>query len=253
MKRLLVISLLTLCALNAGCEEQPKPAEDRVEAEGPNPAEKIDYSIALPEKQDGDFFRSVRQQPYRKVRIDLRNPSDLSGIPEVKWFSMGDNEFCAIQGTTDTTLILPSGRVIEEEFAIVYVDRDSEGIFQIKADSLGWLKMDIAKQRLDREYRLMTDGGADPTGLAKQRQAVLDWLTSFDHNSQMRSAMGVRSDDFRFTFGFAVTMSTDTGISYRYEAEIPRSKERRDRERKIMQNKSRLDNPLSRPESEIEP
>ena len=243
MRLLLFTSILVFCALSVGCEEQPKSVEESLEEEGQNPADKNDYSVALPEKQDGDFFRSVRQEPYRKVRIDLRNPSDLSGIPEVKWFPLGDNEFCAIQGTTDTTLILPSGRVIEEEFAIVYVDKDSEGIFQIKADSLGWLKMDIAKQRLAREFRLMTDDGINPTELEKQRLTVLDWLTQFDHNSQMRSAMGVRSGGFRFTFGFAVTMNTDIGIRYRYEAEIPRSKERRARQ-KIMQNKAAHTNPL---------
>ena len=132
MRLLLVTSILGFCAASTGCEEQPQSVDESSESERQNPADKIDYFLALPEKQDGDFFRSVRQDPYRKVRIDLRNPSDLSGIPEVKWFPMGDNEFCAIQGTTDTTLILPSGRVIEEEFAIVYVDKDSEGIFQIK-------------------------------------------------------------------------------------------------------------------------
>jgi hypothetical protein len=237
MTQIFITSLFAFFAITAGCEEQLESVEASVEAEDPDPADKIDYSVALPEQQDGDFFRSVRQDPYRTVRIDLRNLSDLSGIPEVKWFPMGNNEFCAIQGTTDTTLILPSGRVIREEFAIVYVDKDSEGIFQINADSLGWLKMYIAKQRLDRELRLMTDDGADPTSLANQRQAVLDWLSDFDHNSQMRSAMGVRSDDFRFTFGFAVTMNTDFGISHRYEAEIPRSKEHRTREQKIMQNR----------------
>ena len=128
-----MISMFALCAFTTGCEEQPKSVEEGKEAEVSKHAGKIGYSPALPEKQAGEFFRSVRQDPYRTVRIDLRNPEDLSGIPEVQWFPMGDNEFCAIQGTTDTTLILPSGRVIKEEFSIVYVDKDSEGIFQIKA------------------------------------------------------------------------------------------------------------------------
>jgi hypothetical protein len=238
MKHVLLITLLAICAHSAGCKEQAKAlATDESESVAPAQPGKIDYSTALPEKQDGEFFRSVRQEPNRKVRIDLRSPSDLSGIPEVKWFPMGDNEFCAIQGTTDTTLILPSGKTIEEEFSIVYIDRDSEGIFQVKADSLGWLRLDVAAKRLDREVDLMIAEGADKAKVLTQRQSVLDWLTTFDHNSPMRSAIAHSTDQFRLYFEFVVTMSTDMGISYRYTAEIPRSKERRKREYEKRQNK----------------
>jgi hypothetical protein len=221
------------------CEESADSTiDEQDERQVSTPSTKIDYSTILPEKQDGEFFRALRQEPNRKVMIDLRNPDDLSGIPEVQWFPMGDNEFCAIQGTTDTTLILPSGRVIKEEFHIVYVDRDSEGIFQVKADSLGWLKLDVAEKRLDREVELMIADGYDEQTIESQRESVMTWLKEFDHNSSMRSAIGRRADDFRFTFGFAVTMDFDLGISYRYEAEISRSKERRSREYKKKQNKS---------------
>jgi hypothetical protein len=239
MKYLLLIALIAICAHSAGCKEQAKAlATDESDSVAPAQPEKIDYSAALPEKQDGEFFRSVRQEPNRKVRIDLRSPSDLSGIPEVKWFPMGDNEFCAIQGTTDTTLILPSGKTIEEEFSIVYIDRDNEGIFQVKADSLGWLRLNVAAKRLDREVDLMVAEGADKAKVLTQRQSVLDWLTTFDHNSPMRSAIAHSTDQFRLYFEFVVTMSTDMGISYRYTAEIPRSKERRKREYEKRQNKS---------------
>ncbi len=239
MRHLLLIPLLSLCVHSTGCKEQPKTVSTNgEESVAPNRPEKVNYSAVLPEKQDGEFFRSLRREPYRKVRIDLRSPADLSGIPEVKWFPMGDFEFCAIQGTTDTALILPSGKTIEEEFSIVYIDRDSEGIFQVKADSLGWLRLDVAEKRLDREVDLMIEEGADKAKVLTQRQSVLDWLRAFDHNSSMRSAIGHRTEAFQLYFGFAVTMNTDLGISYRYTAELPRSKERLKREYKQRQNKS---------------
>ena len=220
------------------CKERPTSGVQ--EARGsdlPPPHQEGGGSPFYPEKPDGEFFRSNRQEPYREVEIDLRKPLDLSGIPEVVWFPMPNNEFCAIQGTTDTTLILPSGRVIKEEFSIVYIDRDSEGIYQITADSLGWLKLDAAKRRLDREVALMTEDGGELEMLKEQHRTVFNWLSRFDHNSRMRSAIGSETADFRFTFGFAVTMNTDLGISYRYKAELSRSKERRARETKIMQNR----------------
>jgi len=238
MKRLPLISLLALSAHSAGCKKQAEAlAKDPEESGSPAQPEQVDYSAILPEKQDGEFFRAVRQEPYRKVRIDLRSASDLSGIPKVEWFPMGDNEFCAIQGTTDTTLILPSGKTIKEQFSIVYIDRDSEGIFQVKADSLGWLRLDAAEKRLDREVNLMVKEGADQAKMLTQRQSVLDWLTTFDRSSPMRSAIAHSTDEFRLYFGFAVTLNTDFGISYRYTIELPRSKERRKREYEHRQNK----------------
>jgi hypothetical protein len=236
----MLVAVAIFASSFASCEENvDSKTGERDQKQIPVQPAKIDYSTILPEKQDGEFFRALRQEPNRKVLIDLRNPSDFSGIPEVKWFPMGDNEFCAIQGTTDTRLILPSGRIIEEEFHIVYIDRDSEGIFQVKADSLGWLKMDIAKNRLDREVKLMIEDGSDEQAIEAQRDSVITWLKDFDHNSSMRSAIWTRTEDFRFSFGFAVTTDINLGISYRYEAEISRSKERRNRERKKMQNKDR--------------
>lgn len=223
----------------AGCEQRSDSSVgDQEDPKIPSLPTKIDYSLVMPEKQDGEFFRSARQDPYRKVSIDLRNPTDSSGIPEVKWFPMGHKEFCAIQGTTDLTLILPSGRVITEEFNIVYVDRDSQGIFQVKADSLGWLKLDVAEKRLDREMELMIEDGLDKQSLETQRESVRTWLNS-DHASygtSMRSAIGSRAEAFRFSFGFAVTMNIDHGISYRYTAELPRSKERRNGEQDAEQD-----------------
>jgi hypothetical protein len=234
----MLVAVAIFASSFVSCEESAgTKADERDQKQAPPQPAKIDYSTILPEKQDGEFFRALRQEPNRKVLIDLRNPSDFSGIPEVQWFPMGDNEFCAIQGTTDTKLILPSGRIIEEEFHIVYIDRDSEGIFQVKADSLGWLKLDVAKKRLDREVKLMNEDGSNEQSIESQRDSVLTWLNDFDHNSSMRSAIGTRTENFRVSFGFAVTTDINLGISYRYEAEVSRSKERRDRERKKMQNK----------------
>jgi hypothetical protein len=233
----LIAFALFATSLGSCKERVDSTTEEQEDLQISTPPSKIDYSKILPEKQDGEFFRSLREEPNQKVVIDLRNPSDLSGIPEVKWFPMGNDEFCAIQGTTDTTLILPSGRVIEEEFHIVYVDRDSEGIFEVKADSLGWLKLDVAKKRLDREVELMIADGYDEQTIKIQRESVMTWLKDFDHNSSMRSGIAQKTDDFTFIFGFAVTIDIDLGIRYRYETKLSRSEERRSRKYKKMQNR----------------
>lgn len=201
---------------------------------------KINYSEVFPDSPDGEFYQTLRQSPEWKVSIDLRNPADVAGLPSgVKWFPMGDQEFCAMQGTTGLNLTLPSGQVIREEFAIVYVDRDHEGIFRVRADSLGWLKIPVALQRLDRELKFFATAGADPPKLNHRSTEIRRWMENFDHNSNMYEGIGVRSDASSASFSFFVTMTTELGIRYCYEAEIPRSKERRKANQNPRQTKAK--------------
>ena len=221
MKRLLLLAPL----LFVSCEKE-KAAVQVPEIQESQPA-KIDYSSVLPDNPDGIFFRTLRQAPYRRVEIDFRTPTDMSGLPDVKWFPMGSYEFCAIQGTTDTRIILPSGRVIEEEFEIVYIDRDHEGIYEVKADSIGWLKEDVAKRKLKEEVDLLIQEGGEVSTIRTQMKKVIGWLDNYDHNSGMRQGVFFASEQFFQYFGFAVTLNTNMGIRYRHHYRLDWNDERR--------------------------
>jgi hypothetical protein len=174
-----------------------------------------------PDKPDGEFCRSLRSEPYRKLTIDFRHPEDLSGIPDVNWISLGEgSSFCPIQGTTDATITLPSGRVIREEFAIVYVYVSDKRVTKVRADSLGWLRQKPAESRLDREIVLLQQEGADSTVLERRRKEISDWMTNFDYKSEMYQYIGHNTKNFRQLFGFYVTARIGIGIRYCHQYEI---------------------------------
>lgn len=223
MLRILSIIAAFLCLV---CCDKTSSGDTSENQTGKSKPE-IDYSKMFPDSPDGEFYRTLRQPPEWKVTIDLRDSKDVTGIPEgVRWFPMGDYEFCAIQGTTDLSLTLPSGQIIHEEFAIVYVDKDNDGIFSVRADSLGWLKVPVALQRLEREQEFFAKEGADALKLNERAADIRHWLDAFDHNSNMYEGLGFRSDEFDASFSFIVSMTTEIGIRYCYRAEITRSKTR---------------------------
>ncbi len=174
-----------------------------------------------PDQPDGEFCRSLRSDPYRKMTIDFRHPEDLSGIPDVDWFSLGEgSSVCNIQGTTDATITLPSGRIVREEFAIVYVYVSGKRVTRVRADSLGWLRQGPAESRLDKEIALLEEEGADSTFLERRRKEISDWMTNFDYKSEMYQHIGHDARNFRQSFGFFITARIEIGIRYCHQYEI---------------------------------
>jgi hypothetical protein len=207
MKRFTASLGCVLTVILAACHEKKSQAE-------------IDAEL-YPDKPDGVFCRSLRSEPYRKVAIDFRHPYDLSGIPDVKWFSFADgSSFCPIQGTTEATITLPSGRVVREEFAIVYVYVSGKRITKVRADSLGWLRQGPAENRLDREIALLQQEGADSRVLERRRKEISDWMTGFDYKSEMYQYISHDTKNFRQSFGFYVTARIEIGIRYCHQYEI---------------------------------
>ena len=207
MKRFTASLVCVLMIIIAACDEKKSQADV--------------YAELYPDKPDGEFCRSLRSEPYRKVTIDFRHPEDLSGIPDVKWISLGEgSSFCPIQGTTVATITLPSGRIVREEFAIVYVYVSDKRVTRVRADSLGWLRQVPAESRLDVEIALLQKEGADSTVLAQRRKEICNWMTNFDYKSEMYQHIGHDTKNFRQSFGFFVTARIEIGIRYCHQYEI---------------------------------
>ena len=134
---------------------------------------------------------------------------------------MGEgSSFCPIQGTTVATITLPSGRIVREEFAIVYVYVSDKRVTRVRADSLGWLRQVPAESRLDVEIALLQKEGADSTVLAQRRKEICNWMTNFDYKSEMYQHIGHDTKNFRQSFGFFVTARIEIGIRYCHQYEI---------------------------------
>ncbi|RYD76017.1 MAG: hypothetical protein EOP84_17460 [Verrucomicrobiaceae bacterium] len=170
---------------------------------------------------DGAFFRSLRKPPEYSVTLDLKNPTDYTGIPEVEWFPLGNKEFCAIQGTVATTLKLPDGKTINEEFAILYIHRDAEGIYRVRADSLGWLRTEAALKRLDSE---LTTWATDimPADKYQEREAsIRKWMVGWTYQNEMYEGFFVRPAGYELSFQFFTLQGPNQdGIRYCYEVNL---------------------------------
>jgi hypothetical protein len=92
------------------------------------------------------FFLYVfipRPLPHYTVRLDLRHPTDLSGIPSsTKWLSaawpqpvkivpMEQGSFCCIEGKVDISVVLPDGQTIRDTLRNVFIHTNTSGIWQV--------------------------------------------------------------------------------------------------------------------------
>jgi len=105
--------------------------------------------------------------------------------------------------------------------------RRVEGIYEVKADSIGWLKEDVAKRKLKEEVDFLIQEGGEVSTISTQMKKVIGWLDNYDHNSGMRQGVFFASEQFFQYFGFAVTLNTNMGIRYRHHYRLDWNEERR--------------------------
>lgn len=173
-----------------------------------------------PAEPKGDFFQIVRADKKYSVSLDLTDPKNYSGIPAVNWHPMGDTEFCAIQGNVSADIKLPDGKRITEEFSILYIDRDADGIYAVKMDSLGWLKTDKALIRLKRE---VNEWSADLDSFARytaRAEAISTWMTSWSYGNEWREGFRVQRVGYDLTFVFFIFGNISDGIRFEYDIRL---------------------------------
>tara|TARA_B110000977_G_scaffold198400_1_gene283181 strand:+ start:73 stop:690 length:618 start_codon:yes stop_codon:yes gene_type:complete len=178
-------------------------------------------ALYLPE---GEFTKRTKLYPKSQVLLDLRDPFNYSGIPkDEKWFQMGSYEFCAIEGATTAEIILPNGRVILEEFSIVYIHRDHQGIYEVRADSSGWLDEENALKRLDWQLQWFSKQKYEIEVLEERKTHLVNWIKNYDHQMETYESIWVKDAEHSLYFRFF----NIGGIRYCYDYRIERSKERR--------------------------
>lgn len=172
----------------------------------------------------GDFFQIVREDKKYSVSLDLSDPKNYSGIPAVTWFPMRDREFCAIQGLVATDIKLPDGKRITEEFAILYIDRDADGILGIRSDSLGWLRTDKALLRLKREIHERASDLDSFERYTERAREISTWMTSYAENKawnkEWRKGFRVQRVGYELNFIFFIFGRLSDGIRFTYDIRL---------------------------------
>ena len=174
-----------------------------------------------------NFSSCSRSVPAYSVAIDMQRPMDYSGIPAtVKWFPMGTYEFCAIQGAVTANFRLPDGRVIADKFHIVYIDRDSEGVFRVRGDSLnGAIPNNKAPDLLRAELVKWAGDLLTPIELEQQEGKVLRWIDSDVTRREMREGFFIKRSLYEISFSFFSTyLHRHTGLGYSYELKLREQK-----------------------------
>ena len=167
---------------------------------------------------DGDFFRAMREVPNYSVSVDLNNPTNYTGIPATRWFPAGNSyEFCSIQGTVTTQIKLPDGKIINEDFHNVDIDRDHDGILKIRVGSLGWLKTDKALSRLQRELNNWASSVLSTDQRQEKQAAVQHWMTTWNKQKDQFKGFFVKRSGYTLNFSFVGGVREEDGFSYIYE------------------------------------
>lgn len=107
-----------------------------------------------------------RPLPRHTVYIDLRHPTELSGIPDgTRWFAdpgpaapkssvalSPSGGFCCVEGNVTFTIILPNGLPICDQARELYIKTDDKGIWEVDASIFG-MKIDKAVASFERNLR----------------------------------------------------------------------------------------------------
>ncbi len=172
-------------------------------------------------KPEGEFFRAMRRPPNYSVNLDLNDPTNFAGVPPAKhgWFPMGSYEFCAFEGTVTTQIKLPDGKIINEDFGMVVIERDHSGVLNIQLDSLGWLKPKKAISHLQRELRNWASDVLSPDQCNEKEAEIDQWLKA-DRTDQFKGFF-VKRPGYTLSFNFVATVNPQTdGFAYRYQIQL---------------------------------
>jgi uncharacterized protein DUF4412 len=170
---------------------------------------------------DGDFFRSMRGPPNYSVNLDLNDPTNFTGVPPARhdWFPMGSYEFCVFEGTVTTQIKMPDGKIISEDFHMVVIERDHNGILNIQLDSLGWQKPEKAISHFQRELRDWASDVLSPDQRNEKEAELRQWMTT-DNNEQFKGFF-VKRPGYTLNFTLEHTLDPQNlGFPYRYQIQL---------------------------------
>jgi ABC-type transport system involved in multi-copper enzyme maturation permease subunit len=178
----------------------------------------------------GSLFLS-KLLPNRTVKIDLRHPTDLSGIPaDTRWLaeqSPGPKKIvplsipgalCCIEGKVDLHLTLPSGETIHDQVRNIFIDVDDRGVWKINYNVYS-ISPQLARERII-PY-LLQIAAARPTDDSVAIVKEMDErLLNYKPDAPLGVHLDLRPPPYTFWFNIRPTFLPSKNVSYLCEIEL---------------------------------
>jgi hypothetical protein len=165
------------------------------------------------------LFRPVTNE--YNLLIDFAQPTNYSGIPtNVTWFKRSDNQnWCVLQGRVTTKIALPDSQSITETFYIVYIDRDEEGVYKVRAESVEKLPVTNAINRLDAELGRWSSTEWSPAQRNERKSTIVNWLRSNSPNREPYEGFRSQRAGYEISFSFGSMKPAPAAPRYIYEVQ----------------------------------
>jgi hypothetical protein len=146
--------------------------------------------------------------------------SNFTGVPTPKhWFPMGSYEFGVFEGTVATRIKMPDGKIISEDFHMVVIERDHNGVLNLQLDSLGWMKPETAISHFQRELFNWASNILSPDQCKEKEAELRQWMTT-DNNEQFKGFF-VKRPGYTLSFTLEHTLDPQNlGFPYRYQIQL---------------------------------
>jgi hypothetical protein len=180
--------------------------------------------------------------PRSSVAIDLRKPTDLSGIPaKIGWISnswpppkivvplAASGSSCEAAGNVNLSLVLPDGYVLQDTATRVVVETDNRGVWQVYIEAFG-VKPEAALANIEHDIWPLASRPENQENTAKERTEIQDRLENFDSKTPLDMGFEMRYPSYSLQLGIRnisalnpITFSPTNRVLYVYTVTLPRS------------------------------
>jgi hypothetical protein len=174
-----------------------------------------------------------RPLPHHILTIDLRRPTDLSGIPAgTKWFSdtwpaprvivplSASGGFCCVEGRVDMTIILPDGQTIHDTGRQVYINTDDTGIWKILID-VDSVMPKIALENIKASLFPIAMGSQNKEGIIQSVADIENGLTNYRPNAPLNLGFRWSFPSYKLDLNLGTTFIPSQKVSYFCQIELP--------------------------------
>jgi hypothetical protein len=179
------------------------------------------------------FFYVFTPRPltHRILTIDLRRPTDLSGIPVgTKWMAdswpapktifplNASGSFCCVDGRVDVSIVLPDGHIFRDVSRNVYIYTDDTGIWKVIIDA-DMLMPKIALEDIERSLKPLA---MDPKG-----EETVDFsdienrLTNYIPKTPINFGTRLARPAYKLDFSLSTTFLPSDKVAYFCQIEMP--------------------------------
>jgi hypothetical protein len=182
------------------------------------------------------FFLYVfvpRPLPSYEVHLDLRHPTDLSGIPaDTRWFSgtwpppaeivplSPPGGSCCVEGKVDITIVLPDGNIIHDIVRNVFIDTDDAGIWKVFTNVYSAEPRDALQRFKPYVWPIALSSKYSP-GQSTPLDKIENDLLTYKAKQALADGLRVEPTGCKLQFAVETTFLPSDKVAYFYLIELP--------------------------------